>query len=66
MNTNDIAALEDWDESELETLVARFVRSFHRMPSQADLVRFRRTRTSLHLRIPAQTRRSIARMIVAV
>ena len=60
MNTRDLGALDSWDEKELETLVARFVRTFHRLPSSDDLVKLRRTRSGLQLRLPRQARRTIA------
>lgn len=66
MNTRDLAALEHWDERELTRLTARFVRIFHRLPHYEELVAFRRTDVRLHLRIPVQTRRSLASMILAL
>jgi hypothetical protein len=57
VNTREIAQLEDWDELELQQLVARYVRVFRRFPSYEQLVRFRRARGQLHLRRPAQSRR---------
>jgi hypothetical protein len=49
--------LQDWDEPALSDLVARYVRTFRRLPSHADLLRFRHARSWLMLRVPAQTRR---------
>jgi hypothetical protein len=66
MNTRELAALEHWDERELTRLTARFVRIFHRLPRYEELVAFRRSDVRLHLRIPGQTRRSLASMILAV
>jgi hypothetical protein len=66
MNTREIAALEHWDERELASLTARFVRIFHRLPHYEELLAFRRTDVGLHLRVPAQTRRSLASMILAL
>jgi hypothetical protein len=57
MNSRELASLNDWDEKELEELVARFVRVFHRLPKHDELITFHRTRASLHLRLPAQGRR---------
>jgi hypothetical protein len=37
MNTRELAELEPWNESELESLVSEYVRTFHRLPSIADL-----------------------------
>lgn len=65
MNSSEMAALDHWDERELEELVARFVRTFHRLPSLADLDAFHRSRISLRLRLPAQTRVRLARFIAA-
>ena len=65
MNTRDLAALEHWDERELTDLIARFVRIFHRLPRYEELVVFRRSDARLRLRVPAQMRRSLARMILA-
>lgn len=66
MNTRDLATLEHWDERELTALVARFVRIFHRLPDYEELVAFRRSNARLHLRIPAQTRRSLASLILTL
>ena len=66
MNTRDLGAFHSWDEKELETLVARFVRSFHRLPSGAELVKFRKARSDLHLRLPAQTRRTLAGILATL
>ena len=56
---------DDWDERELERLVARFVRSFRRLPSSAEIINFRRSRSHLH-RVPAQGRRGLARFIAGL
>jgi hypothetical protein len=37
MNTRELAELEPCNERELESLVSEFVRTFHRLPSIADL-----------------------------
>ena len=66
MNTRELAAFDDWDEEELETLVARFVRNFRRLPNSEDLVNFHRTRSCLHLRLPAQGRRKVAALIATL
>jgi hypothetical protein len=66
MNTRELGVLESWDEKELESLVARFVRTFHRLPSGEELVKFRRTRSGLHLRLPAQTRRTLAGIVATI
>jgi len=47
MNTRDLAALVDWDESELTTLVGRFAQIHRRLPSYHELVALRRTRTQV-------------------
>jgi hypothetical protein len=52
-----MALLRDWDESSLSDLVGRYVRTFRRLPSHADLVRFRYARHQLKLRVPRQVRR---------
>ena len=57
VNTREISRFEDWDEPDLATLLGRFVRTFRRLPSYADLVRFRRARGQLQLRLPAHVRR---------
>lgn len=49
--------LQDWDEPVLTELVARYVRTFRRLPSHSDLVRFDRARGRLQLRVPGQRRR---------
>jgi hypothetical protein len=54
-----MALLQDWDERVLCDLVVRYVKTFRRLPSHSDLVRFRRARVRLALRIPRQTRRRI-------
>jgi hypothetical protein len=66
MNTRDLGAFDGWDENELGTLVARFVRTFHRLPSADELVKFRRTRSGLQLRLPRQARRSIAGVVATL
>jgi hypothetical protein len=66
MNTRELSAFDDWDESELERLVGRFVRNFRRLPSYEDLVHFHRTRSGLHLRLPAQGRRKVAALIASL
>ena len=66
MNTRELADFDDWDEEELETLVARFVRNFRRLPSGEDLVNFQRSRSGLHLRLPAQGRRKVASLIASL
>jgi hypothetical protein len=40
MNTIELAELE-WSETELEELVAAFVRTYHRLPSRTDLEQYR-------------------------
>jgi hypothetical protein len=57
VNTREVAQLDDWDEKTLAQLVARYVRLFHRLPSQDELVLFRSARGQLQLRLPAQRRR---------
>ena len=66
MSTDKPAGFEHWDEQELEDLVNRFVRTFHRSPDYHDLQRFRRGRASLALRLPLQSRRTIASMIASM
>jgi hypothetical protein len=66
MNTRELAALDHWDEQELSSLTTRFVRIFHRLPHYEELVAFRRSDARLHLRIPAQTRRNLASVILAL
>jgi hypothetical protein len=63
VNFDDLAQRTHYDERELAELNARFVRIFHRHPSRRELLGFRRSEARLHLRIPAQTRRTIAAMI---
>jgi hypothetical protein len=47
MNTRDLAALGDCDESELTTLVGQFARDCHRLPSYHELIALRRTRSQV-------------------
>jgi len=47
MNTRDLAALGDCDESELTTLVGQFARDHHRLPSCHELVALRGTRSQV-------------------
>jgi len=56
VNSQEIALLHDWDERVLSDLVVRYVRTFRRLPSHSDLVRFRRAHLRLALRIPPQVR----------
>jgi hypothetical protein len=46
-----------------DQLIERFTRVFGRPPSQSDLARFRRARTGLELRMPAQVRRAAATLV---
>lgn len=63
MNTSEIAELHQWDETDIQLLVGRFVRVFRRLPNAEDLRRLRRAQSHLHLRIPAQSRRRLGRVI---
>lgn len=66
MNTTDLACFDDIDEQDLEQMVARFVRVFHRLPSSAELTRFRRARSMLAMRLPAKGRRRLATLIATL
>lgn len=65
MNTSEMAAFDDWDERELQQLVARFVRTFRRLPSARELTAFHESRMGLALRLPARVRVRLARAISA-
>lgn len=65
LTTHDLAAPNRRDEHDMTVLNSRFVEIFHRLPSDEELVRFRRGEAPLHLRLQRQTRRSLARLILA-
>jgi len=46
-----------------EQLTERFIREFGRVPTPAQLALFRRARSALELRLPAQVRRAAASMV---
>jgi len=65
VNTAELVKYQDWDESTLQELVGRYVRTFHRVPSYDQLVRFRSARFQLQLRIPRRRRR-VARSVASL
>ena len=64
MTTDKPAGFEHWDVQDIEDLVADFELAFHHSPSSYDLKNFRRARSAA-LRLPLQTRRSIATLIAS-
>jgi hypothetical protein len=64
MNTEKPAGFEHWDEQDIEDLVASFELAFRRSPSNYDLKTYRRARSTA-LRLPLQTRRTLATMIAS-
>jgi hypothetical protein len=65
VNTREISRFDDWDEQALSALVGRYVRTFRRLPSYAQLMRFRRAHLRLEMRIEAPRRRH-ARLLTVV
>jgi hypothetical protein len=51
---------------DIDALTARFEQLFHRTPSARDLDRFRRADSRVRLRLPARTRRRLARVIATL
>jgi hypothetical protein len=64
MTTDKPAGFEHWEVQDIEDLVASFELAFDHSPSSYDLKNFRRARSAA-LRLPLQTRRSIATPIAS-
>ena len=58
MDSREFPPIESWDDKELQRLVTRFVRLFHRLPSHDELAWFRRLPKKCVLRVPAQSSRA--------
>ena len=53
----------DAQVTDRDVLNQRFIRTFGRPPTSAELIRFERARTGLQLRLPAQVRRGAATIL---